>query len=141
MANVQHQQHHHVSGWTGWIGFAGILLIVSSIFHVLFGIGGIVGQDWYLYASGDVYLFDSSDWGWSMVAGGLLLFLSATLLLMGNMVGRILGVLLAVGSILVNIALLPAAPVWSVLVIAFDIVLIYAILAHGGEMKHLDEEV
>lgn len=136
MSQVQHQ---HMTGWTAWVGFAGFLMGFAGIMHILFGLGGVFGQDWYITTSNSAWIFDSSAWGWSMIAGGILLLLSSALLLAGNMLGRIIGSILVVASLLVNIALFAAAPVWSTLVIVMDLVLLYAIMAHGGEMKHLDE--
>jgi hypothetical protein len=133
-------QNHQVTGWAGWVAFAGFLMAFSGIFHIILGIGGVLGQDWYLYASGSSYIFDASAWGWSMIVGGALLALSGSLLLAGNMFGRIMGVLLATGSLLVNIALFPAAPVWSLILILVDLAVIYAIIAHGSELKHLDQQ-
>ena len=134
MAHVQHQQ---VTGWTGWIGLAGFIMALTGIFHIVFGIGGALGSDWYIYASGHTFWFDSSAWGWSMIVGGTLLLLSSGLLLAGNMVGRIMGVILAAASLVANISLFAVAPVWSALVIVFDLMVLYAIIAHGSEMKRM----
>ena len=55
--------------------------------------------------------------------------------LKGHMYGRIVGVLLAMVSAVVNILFLPAYPVWSLLVIVIDIVIIYSLIVYGGELK------
>jgi hypothetical protein len=138
MSQVQHQQ---ITGWTAWVGFAGFLMGFAGVLHILFGLGGVFGQDWYITTSNASWIFDSSAWGWSMIVGGALLLLSSSLLLAGNMLGRVIGAILAIASLLVNIALFAAAPVWSTLVIIMDVVLLYAIIAHGNEMKHLHDEV
>jgi hypothetical protein len=44
------------------------------------------------------------------------------------------GVIVAAVSVIVHVAMIAAHPVWSVLVVAFDVVVIYALLVHGGEM-------
>jgi hypothetical protein len=141
MADVHqpNMRQHQVTGWTGWVAFAGFLMAISGIFHIILGIGGTLSSDWYLYGSGDIYWFDASAWGWSMIAGGALLLLSAGLLMAGNMLGRVIAVLIALASLVANLALLPATPVWSIIAITLNIVLIYAVMAHGSEMKHLDE--
>lgn len=139
MASVQ-QHHHHVSGWTGWIGFASVFMFLSGVVHVLFGIGAAFTHDWYLYSSGSAYVFDASDWGWGMIVGGVLLMLTSMLLVTGNMVGRIVAALLLIGGIAANVALLPVAPVWSVIALIVNVTVLYAVVAHGGEMKYLDEK-
>src|SRR4051812_4227507 len=102
MAEVQ---QHHVTGWTGWVGFAALFMAITGIYHIILGIGGVLGQDWYIYASGTAWWFDSSSWGWSMIVGGGLMTLFSYLLVAGSMFGRIVGVLLALGSLFVNLAL------------------------------------
>jgi hypothetical protein len=129
----------HVTGWTGWVGTAGFLMALVGVYHIVLGIGGVVGSDWYIYTSNNAFLFDSSAWGWSMIVGGILLSLSSYLLLIGNMVGRVVGSILVIGSIAINAALAPATPAWSAIAIALDLVILYAIIAHGGEMKQLRE--
>jgi hypothetical protein len=141
MANAQQVQHHGVTGWTGWVAFASFILAITGIYHIVLGIGGIFGQDWYIYSSGSVWLFDSSTWGWTMLVGGIILTLTAFLLLAGNMFGRVLGAILALGSLFANLAMISQTPAWSIIAIVLDILVIYAITAHGSEMKHLDEGV
>lgn len=134
MANVQQT---HVSGWTGWVGFASVVMAVSGIVHIIYGLGGIFGQDWYLVSAGnDAYLLDVEAWGWSLLVGGFLLLMASALLMSGNMFGRVIGILIAAGSLVANLALLSVTPVWSILAIVVDVLIIYAIAAHGGEMKN-----
>lgn len=135
MARVQQQ---HTTGWTGWIWFAGFLMGLEGILHIIFGIGGIFSQDWYLYSSGTVMWIDASAWGWSLLIGGILLLLSSALLVAGNMLGRVMGIILALGSIVANLALISVTPIWSIIAIVLDIIIIYAIAAHGSEMKHYE---
>ena len=45
------------------------------------------------------------------------------------------GIALAVLSAIINLAFLAAYPVWGVILIALDIVVIYALAMHGREMK------
>ena len=79
---------------------------------------------------------DYSVWGWTHLLLGALAILVAAGLLAGNTVARVVGVLIAMVSVAVNFVFLPAYPWWSVLVIVFDLLVIYALTAHGGEMKH-----
>lgn len=134
MANVQQT---HASGWTGWIGFASVVMAVSGIVHIIYGLGGIFTQDWYIVSAGnDAYLLDVEAWGWSLLVGGFLLLMASALLVSGNMLGRVIGILIAAGSLVANLALLSVTPVWSILAIVVDVLIIYAIAAHGSEMKN-----
>lgn len=126
---------YHVTGWSGWIWFAGFMMILSGVVHLIYGVGGIFSQDWYAYTSTGGYVLSLTAWGWSVLVVGILLILSALLLLAGNMLGRAIGIILALASIVFNIGLIGAAPIWSIIAIVVDILIIYAIAAHGSEMK------
>ncbi|WP_246128113.1 DUF7144 family membrane protein [Amycolatopsis rhizosphaerae] len=126
----------HVTGWTGWIAFAGIMLILLGLFHAVEGLVAVVNPGYYLItASGLVVNVDYVVWGWVHLALGILAVLVGIGLLSGNTVARVVGVILAAISALVNLGFVNAYPAWSALVIALDVVIIYAIIAHGREMK------
>jgi hypothetical protein len=44
-------------------------------------------------------------------------------------------VVIAVLSALANLAFISAYPIWSTIVIALDVIVIYAIVVHGRELK------
>jgi hypothetical protein len=56
----------------------------------------------------------------------------------GAMWARVLGIAVAVISALANFAFVPAYPFWALTLIALDVVVIYAIAAHGKEMVAVD---
>ena len=47
------------------------------------------------------------------------------------------GIALAVISAIINLAFLAAYPVWGVILIALDIVIIYALAMHGREVREV----
>jgi hypothetical protein len=47
----------------------------------------------------------------------------------------VVGIVAAVLSIFVNMAFLAPQPVWSTIVIALDVLAIYALAVHGRELK------
>lgn len=65
---------------------------------------------------------------------GVLIVLAAVSLLAGNMYGRIAAVVLASLSAIYNIAFLAAYPIWSVAMVAINILVIWAVVVHGREM-------
>ncbi|MGZ6259082.1 MAG: DUF7144 family membrane protein, partial [Candidatus Limnocylindrales bacterium] len=66
---------------------------------------------------------------------GVVVALTGIGLLAGNVVARVVGVVLAAVSALVNLAFIAAYPLWSAIVITIDVVVIYAIVVHGAELK------
>jgi hypothetical protein len=69
-----------------------------------------------------------------MIAGAVV-FAAGLGLFAGQMWARVVGVVLAVASALLNFAFIAAYPFWSTIVIAMDVFVIYALTVHGREMK------
>jgi hypothetical protein len=85
--------------------------------------------------SGLLVSVDYTAWGWVHLIGGIIMALAGISLFAGRMWARIVGVLAAMVSAIVNIAFLSAYPIWSAIMIALDILIIWAITVHGAEMK------
>ena len=56
-------------------------------------------------------------------------------LLAGSAVARVAAVILAGLSALLNLAFISAYPVYAILVITLDVIVIYAVVTHGDELK------
>jgi hypothetical protein len=111
-------------------------LIINGVFSGLQGLVAITGPDtYYLATPGSLFIFDAKGWGWWNLALGVLLILTAVALFSGATWARVVGVVIAGISAVVQLMLIPAQPWWSVIVIAMDVLIIYAIIAHGEELK------
>ena len=123
------------TAWTGWVFFAAALMIFEGILQFFYGLGALFNAHWFVYTHNSAYLLNISGWGWWMLLSGILLGISGALLWTGNMFGRVMGILFAVLSAFVNISWFSVAPLWSTLALVVDVLVIYAIAAHGQEMK------
>ena len=79
--------------------------------------------------------FDFTAWGWIDLIVGTIVLVAGLCVLAGQMWARIVGVLLAALSLLANVAFLAAYPLWSLIMIALDIVIIMALTVHGSDIK------
>jgi hypothetical protein len=109
----------------GWARFAGILLIVSGVWGVLTGIAGIREDKIFVTTSEYVYAFDLTAWGWVHAILGVAAVVAGIGVLNGTAWGRMLGVALASASLLVNFAFIPYYPIWSIVVCALDVLIIW----------------
>jgi hypothetical protein len=126
------------SGWVGWIIFAGLMMILLGAFQAIEGLVALFNQGYYLVRpSGLVISVDYTAWGWVHLIIGVLAMLAGVGLMKGNAVARVVGVVLAGLSAIVNLAFIAAYPLWSTIVIAIDIIVIYAIIVHGRELKSI----
>jgi hypothetical protein len=124
------------SGWAGWVAFAGVMLIMLGAFQIIQALVALFDDGFYLVRSnGLVVDVDYNAWGWAHLLIGIVAVLSGIGLLAGNMAARILGVGVAFLSALVNLAFVAAYPVWSSIIIVVDVIVIYAIIVHGRELK------
>jgi len=122
-----------VTGWVGWVYFAGFMMLMAGIFQSIAGLVALFRNESYVVTSNNLFVLDYTQWGWVHLLIGVLLLLAAFSLFNGNMWGRILGVVLATLSAVANFAFLNAYPLWSLVVIAIDVFIIYALLVHGNE--------
>ena len=130
--------NYGTSGWTGWIVFAGVMMLMMGAFHVIQGLVALFQDTYYLVGQeGLVVQVDYTTWGWVHTILGAVVILAGVALLAGQMWARIVAIILAFGSALVNIAFLGAYPLWSLTMIAIDVLVIYAVTMHGKEMKPL----
>ncbi|MCT9821075.1 hypothetical protein N3K63_12380 [Microbacterium sp. W1N] len=124
------------TGWAGWVVFAGIILLLSGLFSAVQGIVALIGPDtYYLRTEGGLWLFDVAGWGWWNLIIGLLLVLVAFALFAGQTWGRVVAVILAILSAVGQLLLVPAQPWWSLIVISIDVLVIYALIVHGRELR------
>ena len=110
--------------------------ITEILFHLMAGFAALFQDQVFVARSADLLISVSYDtWGWAHIVLGVVGIVAAYLLMRGNMVGRVLGVVIAALSALTNVAFLTAQPVWAVIAIGFDVLVIYGITVHGGELK------
>jgi hypothetical protein len=127
------------SGWAvGWTFFAAFMMIMIGVFHAIAGFASILkdevitavpaGGDWYFLK------FDVTAWGWIHLIAGIVVLLAGFALFSGAVWARTVGVILALVSAIANFAWLPYYPVWSILIIAVDIAVIWALTVHGRDI-------
>ena len=124
------------SGWIGWIFFGAVMLMLLGGFQIIQALVALFDDGFYLVGqNGLVIDVDYNTWGWIHLVIGIVALLSGIGLLAGNMAARVVGVGVAFLSALVNLAFISAYPVWSTIIILLDVIVIYAIIVHGRELK------
>ena len=114
---------------------AGIILMIGGVCQALQGIVAIFTNEFYVATEKWVFQFDVTVWGWIHLIVGLVAAVAGFGLFSGKTWARTVGVIVAGLSILVNFVWLPYYPVWAVLLIAFDLFVIWALTAHGRDIK------
>jgi len=124
------------TAWTGWVVFASFMMIMVGVFQAVEGLVALFDDGFYhVTRSGLVVNVDYNVWGWTHLLLGALLILSGVGVLAGNIVARAVAVVLASLSALVNLVFIEAYPIWAVIIITVDVLVIYALIVHGREMR------
>ncbi|APU43604.1 hypothetical protein ACFCYM_24860 [Streptomyces sp. NPDC056254] len=107
--------------------FAAVLLVVTGCLAIFQGIAAIAEDDVYARLGSYVFEFDLTAWGWIHLIVGLVVVLTGVGLFLGSNVARGAGIALAGLSIIVNFLWLPYQPWWSIIIIAIDVFIIWAL--------------
>ncbi|HVQ18086.1 MAG TPA: hypothetical protein VMT27_03500 [Actinomycetes bacterium] len=133
LLNVQPTE---MTGWVGWIAFAGVMMVLLGTFHAIQGLVALFQDEYFLVAkSGLTVHVDYTAWGWVHLILGIIIAGAGFALFTGKTWARALGVVIVMISAVVNIGFLAAYPIWSVLMIAVDILVIWALIVHGAELE------
>ncbi|MFE2865990.1 hypothetical protein [Embleya sp. NPDC059259] len=119
--------HTEAATRSGWIVFAGVLMTVGGALAVFQGIAAIAKDDVIVATRNYSFSFNTTGWGWIHLVLGILIFFGGLALFSGAVWARALGVLLAGLSMVANFVWLPHYPVWSIVVIAIDVAVIWAL--------------
>lgn len=134
------QRHGHpyhaappVTRWIGWVVFAALVMVTTGVLSVIQGLIALLDEDYYASGSALAIPVSYPAWGWTLLIFGALLTITGWGLLGGRTWARIAAVLITSLHALTNFAFMAAYPVWSIIAITLDVVVIYAIVVHGRE--------
>ncbi|WP_405935673.1 hypothetical protein OG338_02030 [Streptomyces sp. NBC_00726] len=116
---------------TGWTAFAAVLMIFGGIMAVFQGISAIAKDDVFVTTRNYVFQFNLTGWGWIHLILGIVIVLAGCALFTGALWARVVGVILAGLGALANFAWLPHYPLWSLVLIAIDVFIIWALCTDG----------
>ena len=123
------------SAWAvGYATFAGVILAMAGVFQAIAGLVGIFEDEFYAVGQKWVFEFDATTWGWIHLLIGIVLVLVGVGIFTGNVLARTVGVVVAAASAITNFMWLPYYPVWSIVVIALNVAVIWALTAHGRDI-------
>ncbi|QEU93313.1 DUF7144 family membrane protein [Streptomyces kanamyceticus] len=107
-----------------------VLTIVGS-YHVIAGFAAIIGDDFFRKPKDYAYALDVTAWGWLHLVSGMVVLAAAFTLLTGRLWARVVGVTVAGLSALESYFFAPFYPVWSVVMIALDVLVIWSLVRYA----------
>ncbi|MFI6041306.1 hypothetical protein ACIA8C_06705 [Nocardia sp. NPDC051321] len=107
--------------------FAGVLILITGLLHLLSAIAAIAGRDIFVVTKDQVFLVDVSAWGWIHLVIAVLMLIAGFGIVTGKTWGYLAGIVMAAISILDNFLFAPIYPFWALVIIAIDILVIWAL--------------
>jgi len=127
-------QGARTSGWVvGLSLFAGMMMIIAVVFNAMEGVVALARNEVYVAAPRYIFAFDLTTWGWTQIVIGLIVLAAGVGVVTGQLWGRLVGITIALLSMLANFAFIPYYPVWSLLIIALDVFVIWALCVYNRD--------
>ena len=120
------------SGWAvGFVVFAAVMMMLAGGFQTIAGIAAIFEDEFFVVGPNYVYDVDVTAWGWIHLILGVILFAAGAGVLSGATWARVVGITLASLSAFANFFFIPYYPFWSIVIIALDVAVIWALSVYG----------
>lgn len=132
---MQTNQTTRPTMWTGWVHFAGYMMMIAGVFDLIAGFTALFKDTVFVVTDSHLVALDYTGWGWVHIILGIIMFVAGIALFGGKTWARMLAVLMASLSAIANFAFIEAYPWWSLAIIVVDMLVIYAVIVHGGELK------
>ncbi|MFF0225728.1 hypothetical protein [Streptomyces sp. NPDC004629] len=112
---------------TGGEVFAGVLLLCGGVLAVLQGIAAVAANDVYARIGGYIYEISLTGWGIIHIVLGAFAAVTGLCLLRDMAWARYAGLFLASLVLIAQFLFLPYAPLWSVVIMAIALFVIWAL--------------
>src|SRR5918994_4729248 len=114
---------------TGWAVFAGVILVMVGFLDLFYGLAGIVNDDVLRVGGEGVIILDTTAWGWAHFIVGIIMVLTGLGLFAGAEWARWTGVFFALLAAIGQVGLITVFPLWSILIVALSVLVIYNLTA------------
>jgi len=121
-------------GAAGWVRFGAVVMVIVGVFGAIEGLVAVLTPSYYVTVGGAVFVLSLAGWGWVHLAlGALVAIVGATLLGEAPSWARGTAIALVALSAILHLMFVAAVPVWSILVIALDVIVLYALVTTWEE--------
>jgi hypothetical protein len=134
--STQRSPADYSSAWGGWVIFAAAVMFTVGALDIIQGIAALAKDEVYLVAeSGLLVTTDYTAWGWTLIIWGAVLMFAAAALFSLKSWGRWFAFAVVLLNSIVQLAWFPAYPLWSLIALSLDVVVLFALTARWGEAK------
>ncbi|HEY1575273.1 MAG TPA: hypothetical protein VGG05_28345 [Pseudonocardiaceae bacterium] len=135
MANTQARR-----AWSGWVFFAAVLMMIIGAINVIEGVVGLVFRERTVVVQDRLYVVNLTGWALTLIVFGGVLAMVGIGLFTARPWARWTAVVIVALHAIVQVGWLDAYPLWSILMLALDVVVLYALVARWSDMRRASEE-
>jgi hypothetical protein len=114
---------------SGWVSFSAMMILLAGTFNVIDGITALTNAT---FLSPHIVVSDLTTWGWVMIVLGAIEAVVCFAILARSTLGAALGIMVAMLNAIGQLFFIPSYPVWSLLIIGIDVLVIYGLAVYGG---------
>ena len=111
--------------------FAAALLLLAGASQFFLGLAGVINDEVFAKVGGYIFRFDATVWGWIHMILGVAFILVAWFVLRAASWAIWTAIGLAVLNGVLNFMWLPSQPFWAIVLIAIDVLVIWALATTG----------
>jgi hypothetical protein len=125
-------------GPSGWVSFAAVMLFLAGSLGFFYGLGAVLNDEVITVQGRGVIVWDFTAWGWVHMILGAIMVLTSLGLLTGRGWARVMGVIFATLHAIAQVGLITVHPLWSILLVALDVIVIYQLTARWVPASIMD---
>lgn len=122
---------HRVGEESGWIAFAGAYLIIAGFMTGAWGLVALVNKS--AFTENGLIWSNLNTWGWIALVFGVLQGIAGLLVLRRRFAGQWLAGIFATVGVFVSFLSAGAYPLWSVIALSANGLVVWAVTVHGDE--------
>lgn len=119
----------HRGAQIGFTALAGTLMLLGGLWMITVAIVALSHGHVFNTAPAYTFRYNIRGWGWTELGLGIVIFAAGMCVFLGMAWARYVGAFLAVLSAIANFVFIPYQPLWSIVMIALDAFIIWALLA------------
>jgi hypothetical protein len=135
--NPSEEMPGRVTVWVSLVVLAGALLVLSGVFTLIQALYALFDDAVFVQADGQPILLGLATWGWVHLVLGALQVVVGLAVFRGATWARVTAAVVVGLNAVSQMVFLPAYPVWSIVVIAVDVLVIWALCMHGSEVREV----
>ena len=114
---------------TTWLQFAALILFLSGALDVIAGLSMIGGSR---YVSDNLQFANLDAWGWFFVIWGVVQVVAGAAVMRGEKWAVVVGIVTSFVNAIAVLSSSKTYPVWSLALIAANVLAIYGLIQYGG---------